>query len=380
MTKLKYIFHNYLFQILIIYLVWRLGLFLVSYIGILYFPVESVPFSDFKVFHQLWTWWDGGILHDIAISGYNDPTNLNNNIRSAFFPLFPFMIRSFVYIVKDYFFAQVLVSALATYGALVYLYKIALLDYSKEIAIRSVIFALIFPFSLFFMAGYTEGLFFFLIISSYYYIRKEKYLLAGSLGLLASLTRFFGIMLLPIFLYEYFKNIKFDFKKVKKNILSLLLVPAGTVIYGLFLQYRFDDFLKFQSAEEAFGRHLNLNFFSTIHKAIDNLISIGLYKSDFILTFFELILPILFMTLSIYIFFKINRGYGLLGILFLLPTFFGSQFMSGNRLVIVIFPIYIFLAKISEKNRIFEYCLIITSTLLLAVFSIAYTHRTIFIG
>ena len=384
MVKFKNIFQkiaqNYLFQILIIYLAWRLGLFLISYIGMLYFPVESVPFRDFKVFNQLWTWWDGGIFHDIAVTGYNDVTNINNNIRSAFFPLFPFAIRSFAFIVKDYFFAQTLVTALATYGALVYLYKITLLDYSKEIALRSIVFALIFPFSFFFMAGYSEGLFFFLILSSYYYIRKEKYLLSGFLGCLASLTRFFGIMLLPIFVYEYLRNIEFDFKKIKTNFISLLLIPAGTIIYGLFLQYRLGDFFKFKVAEEAFGRHLNFNFFSTIHQAISNIASIGLYKSDIVLTFFELILPIIFLILSIYIFFKINKGYGLLGIFFLLPTLLGSQFMSGNRLVIVIFPVYILLAKISDKNKMFEYCLIIISTLLLAMFGIAYTHRVIFVG
>jgi len=372
---------NYYLQILIIYIVWKISLLIISYMGTLYFPIEHFSAPDKHMFPSIWAWWDGGIIHDIAVSGYNDQSNINNPIRTAFFPLYPFLVRFLsIYILKDIFLSQFIVSSLAMYGALIYLYKLVRIDYSKEIALKSVFFTLIFPFSLFFNAGYTESLFLFLLIASYYYFRKESYLPAGIFGFFSSLTRFFGIFLFIVFIYEYLRKINFNIRKIKLNILNFLLIPLGTFTFFLYLQYKFNDFFKTIKVENSFSREINFNVIEVIHKAIDNILSKGIFNRDFILPFFEFTMPLLFLILSIYIFLKINKGYGLLGILFLLPTFLGNQFMSGNRLVIVIFPIYILFAIYSEKNKIFELALAIISISLLSIFSLAYTHQNIFIG
>ncbi|NIP31808.1 MAG: hypothetical protein GTO02_20035, partial [Candidatus Dadabacteria bacterium] len=91
-----------------------------------------------------------------------------------------------------------IVSNIAYGFAVFYLYKLVLLDFEWDDALRTVIYFTIFPTAYFLHAAYTESLFLALTIASFYYARNDKWALCGVIGMLAALTRITGILLLPV--------------------------------------------------------------------------------------------------------------------------------------------------------------------------------------
>ena len=114
---------------------------------------------------------------------------------------------------------------------------------------NSLFYMLVFPASFFSSLVYSEGLFLFLSISSFYYARKRQWAAASALGLLASLTRNFGVIMFIPLLMEYL-NVNFgslipDLRKIKPDIGYLALVPLGLFGFMAYLQLAFGDALLF---------------------------------------------------------------------------------------------------------------------------------------
>lgn len=100
------------------------------------------------------------------------------------------------------------------------------------------------PTAFFFAAMYTESLFLALALGAFTVSRSEwrwKWLCVGLLGLLATLTRFAGGILLPVLLVEYMAQTGWRWRKVRPDLLWLGLVPAGVLLYLGFLWWRFGD-------------------------------------------------------------------------------------------------------------------------------------------
>ncbi len=151
---------------------------------------------------------DGAHYLDIAKNWYIGDASLDASNFMVFFPLYPVLIRL---IAVDLSYnslsaAALIISNICSLIALVYLYKLAKLDYSDGVAQKAVLFLSIFPTAYFLAAPYTEGLFFALTISSLYYARQSKWPLAGVLGFLAALSRIGGLLMLPILLVEYLQQ------------------------------------------------------------------------------------------------------------------------------------------------------------------------------
>jgi hypothetical protein len=100
---------------------------------------------------------------------------------------------------------------------------------------------LMFPTAFFLFAGYTESVFLVFTLSAWLLARHQKWGLAGLTGGLASLTRFSGALLTPIFFWMYFvycmeiQNAKFS--RQIQQVLNCLAKPAGlaTLFPALFV-------------------------------------------------------------------------------------------------------------------------------------------------
>ena len=103
--------------------------------------------------------------------------------------------------------------------------------------------------------GSTEPLFLAMIIASVYYFKQKKYLLAGTLGFLAQLTKSPGILLFVAYLlaivYPKFKelgdhpsNQLFKLAEIKK-ILSISLIPLGLLFVFIFYKIQLNDFFAY---------------------------------------------------------------------------------------------------------------------------------------
>ncbi len=70
-----------------------------------------------------------------------------------------------------------------------------------------------------------------LTIGSFYYARTDRWHLAGSLSLFASLTRIGGLVLFPTLLIEYLYKKQWNIRKINLNILWTSLSLIGFLIY-----------------------------------------------------------------------------------------------------------------------------------------------------
>lgn len=315
-------------------------------------------------FHQEQKWdpislharWDSFWYLDIAQNGYSfngieKPSNI------AFFPLYPALIKATSFLInKNFILAGWILSVIFLFLSLVYLFKFVKKFHPEINPYLPVFLLLIFPNAFFLNAIYTESLFLFLSLATFYYGFKKNFLLAGAFGFLASLTRPTGIFLFIPLIWEYLKNYNFHLIRFfNLKILSIFLIPAGTLSFFLYHYFKFGDFFLFFKISSWWDRSFELNkghflFFS--NSAIVN------FCLDFSF--------IIFIFISIYfIFKKLRVSYGLYALTTIIVALSTGTFMSVGRFILVLFPIYILGASI--KNQYFQQIWIFISILLLGM-------------
>jgi hypothetical protein len=98
-------------------------------------------------------YWDGGWYYAIAEAGYTfDPRS------TAFFPLLPGLLRVFDAIGVGTPTATLLIDTVAAFVAVVALHELVADRHGLRVAWRTVVLFLVFPWSLFLFATYTEAL------------------------------------------------------------------------------------------------------------------------------------------------------------------------------------------------------------------------------
>ncbi len=224
--------------LLMAFMTWRTVLAIVDY-----FAPFFIPLRDQFLGPNGWTNFDGVHYLSIAQSGYFQ-------FQQAFFPLYPLIIRFFrLYTIIPPETSSLIISHLFFMTGLAVFLKLAG-DFNQKTARLALIFLLIFPTSFFFAAAYTESLFFMLAVSAVYAAKQQKWWLAGILGMLASMTRVFGVLLAIIIIGEYLKS---SSQKKWREIGFLALIPLGLVAYMIYLWKNFGDPLVFFHVQPAFG-------------------------------------------------------------------------------------------------------------------------------
>ena len=148
----------------------------------------------------VWNRWDAPHYLFIAQHGYA-PTG-EERLFLVFFPLYPWLVRATAWVVQDTLSAAFLVSGMASVLAVLLLYRLARLDVQEPTARRAALFALVFPTSYFLHIPYTESLFLALVLLAFLAAREGRWPVAGLVGFLASMTRPNGILLLPALAVE----------------------------------------------------------------------------------------------------------------------------------------------------------------------------------
>lgn len=97
-------------------------------------------------------------------------------------------------------------------------------------------------------------------------MRRQKWWLAGILGLFAALTRSAGLLLVIPFLYELWitrdnlttsdQNVSTKFLSMMLRILPLFLIPLGTLLYCFYCWKLFHNPLAFAAVQSHWDRHM----------------------------------------------------------------------------------------------------------------------------
>ncbi len=184
-----------------------------------------------------WVRWDGPHYIDIAKNGYQ--TTREQKLFIVFYPLYPLLINLTTIVLHDFVTSSIAISLFFSFVASIFLFELTLLDFNKRVALLAVWFLNISPTAFFLQASYTESLYLTLSLSTIYYYRKKKYLSASITGILSTMTKINGILLLPLLFLES------KFILSYKKIITCLIILCGFLIYLLINFYYFGDFFYF---------------------------------------------------------------------------------------------------------------------------------------
>ncbi len=288
----------------------------------------------------VWGRWDAVHYLDIATHGYQ-------GTDMAFFPLYPFLIRTIGSLAGSHLIAGLLISNASFFFGLLYLYKLLEHEYDRSVARRAIFYVSIFPTAVFFSAVYTESLFFMLTVASFYYMRAHRWWLAGAIGFFAALTRVEGVLLLVPFLIEWYAQYRSAPKRGLRDLAAGALVPIGLSVYMAYLWVLRADPLYFSHVQIHWNRHFAppwisvFNAFLKIAHATNGQV-VANQSLELAFTFLMIAVLIggLHMLRPSYI------AYMALSVLVPMCT---SSLMSMPRFALVLFPMFAILARWGDR-------------------------------
>lgn len=298
--------------------------------------------------------WDSYWYLDVAQNGYYLKTD-NTLANVVFFPFYPGLIKILGTILAGNFvLAGWLLSILFLFLACVYFYKF-LQEFHPEIDPQlPILLMLVFPTAFFFNVIYTESPFLFLTITTFYYAFRKQLWLAGLFAFLGALTHSNGLFLALPILWEIIRNNGWQ-SAWSKKIMPVFLAPLGTFLFVLYDYWKFEDFMLFFKIQSNWGRSFSINWehFSLFsYPSITNM-SIDIFFAIFI------------STTTILVWRKLSPLYAIFMSCTLFAAFSSGTLMSVGRYSMVMFPLFILLATVKNKN--FQYAWIFASTLFLAL-------------
>jgi hypothetical protein len=231
------------FRALLIFIIFRLFLSVWGVVAISTNPVPETPDETLRPYlgaTQLTISWQGLLLEPwqrfdalrylrLAREGYAHEED------SVFPPLYPLLIRGLGNLWSGghagQLAAALLISNLAGLGLLILLYRVTTAEFGEAYATRTLVYLLLFPTGFFLFAPYTESLFMLLALGSLWAGRNGRFWLAGTLGLLASLTRLTGWVLVIPLLCEWWQQRRDLTARSLANLIAITLPGLGLLLF-----------------------------------------------------------------------------------------------------------------------------------------------------
>jgi len=320
-----------------------------------YYNPSSLVWAERYNPYYLLIRWDSIHYLNIVLQGYTG--------SAVFFPLYPLIVYIFSIFLAPVF-SGFLVSFLCLSVALYFLNKLLEETGHKNIKERTIVLLLFFPTAMFFMLVYTESLFLALVISFFYYLNRRNWLAAALIGFFLTLTRNIGSFCWPIYLTALFIAYKnTEGLRIGKQIVSIIkkkeflysfFIPAGFLAFCTYTYFHSGNLFAFLTDQKNWSGIRSFmwpgetlyNFYKIIF--IDSLDKTGLY------TFLRIVVIeggsfLILLAATIYWIIKKHWPYALYCLLNALLFLCLYPMTSVNRYVVVIFPIFIFLAEITKK-------------------------------
>ena len=313
--------------------------------------------------------WDATWYLEIADHGYDGGAD------TAFFPLYPLLVRLVALPFGSE--AALLVAAYAVSlacfaGALWVLHRLVELEIGRDVAVAAVWLIALFPAAVYFGAPYSESLFLLTSVGAFYAARTGHWAQAGLLAAAASATRSAGLVLLvPLVLLWLDSS-----PRRASGLAWLALAPAGVAAYALYLGIDHGDALAFLDAQEQWLREFAGPFVGIWDGALaawDG--ARQLLSGSRETVYFEraggdpfhvasinlmLFASLVFAAVAVVgSFRRLPLAYGAYALAALaLPLSYPvdpQPLMSLPRFIAVLFPLFIWLALVTEERRITRY-------------------------
>jgi hypothetical protein len=369
----------------LIFAVTRGALFLLAYLSLAVLPLNSdpgvagsagSPWRGFPTNLWLdgWARWDAGWYDHIATHGYVDRAVAPAGQRNlAFYPVYPLAMRLVSLTGLSPLAAGILVSNVAFLAALLLLHRMARARFGAEAASRCILLLSVFPFSFYFSAVYSEGLFLFLAVASLFLGERGHWAGASFCALLCGATRVPGLALAPALGLLYLDRIRFDPRKVRPDVLWLGLSVLGPVLFYAYLHVQFGDpWLAFK-ATRVEGWWQGGFSLKPVERAVRALRSIeNLRTGQFPVVYdLNLLAAALCLGSLVAVFRRQPLAWGVFSLLIVASGVL--QPGGWGRYVLPAFPVFLAWALALESRLAFAGAVVL-STLLLALLTILYTH------
>jgi hypothetical protein len=223
----------------------------------------NLPFDNAM---QAWRQWDANWYLIIAQQGYGPGAPSDGNRIAAFFPLYPVLIRGLDPVLPgNGFVAAMVISAVALFGTLTVLYRLAEHEFDSAVARRFGWYLMIFPTGFFLVAPYPLSLFLLLAVTSVYAMRVGNWWVAGLAGGLAAATRSLGLFLCVPFAIEYLRQHGYRVRRIRWDVVAGVLIPAGLAAFMLHTYLAVGDAFAFSKAQTLWTRGFQLPWESVIN-------------------------------------------------------------------------------------------------------------------
>lgn len=356
-----------------------------------------------------WAHWDGVWFVRIAADGY--PAH---PFSPAFFPLYPLLVRAAAVLTGgNYVIAGLLVSLGCYAAAMVVLFRLARELLGPRAALWTVVFISVFPTALFFQAVYSESLFLLLTLLAISWARGGRWAPACAAGMLATLTRSTGLLLLvplAVLWWEQRRGLPVRLpggparasgpgpaplaaagdapgagtalparRPSAASAAWLLLVPAGLGLYMAYLELQFRDPLIFSLVQGNWGRRFGVPLatvwsgatdfaaalWSFVAHGLGNVLvhtSSGGLNSDSVANVLEFLALVAAVLALVACWRRLPAAYTLFALAALLfPLLYPATerpLSSLPRFVVVIFPLFMGAAAVLSSHKVWRWVLV----------------------
>ena len=255
-------------------LVTRIALFLMVWLSLravprlpLYpaqLPDSFLPDSPFL---DGWARWDTSHYVAIAELGYGAAESPSANGGYGFLPVWPLLLRAagslpgLAGTSATYATAGVVLANLFFGLAIVLFVMLSRRHFSRPATYSAAMLFCLMPFSFFFSSAYSESLFVSICLGALLLADGGRWLPAGALGALASLTRIAGLALAPALLYGAYRDGVRGWRLAATGLLPL----AGFALWSAYTAWKVDDpFAYFNSQAEWGGWEEHVRFYAEL--------------------------------------------------------------------------------------------------------------------
>lgn len=323
-----------------------------------------------------WQRWDSWHYQSVATQGYPQ-----GSLEVAFFPLYPLLIRiTSIPALGAIPVAALLVSTVAAVFGLWMLHRLLCTDLGDAMADRTLLYVGLAPMALFLIAPYTEALFLALSVAAFLALRSRRLAVAGLLIAAATLTRPQGILLLLPAAVEVAPPLLAALRQRHRppiGVGHLLLgtLPVVVLVAWVAVAARMAGLTPFAAEERGWGGHLAWPWDGLVHGLTTTAIYPGPLINSAAVFGWMCLLGLLVRHRQ-----RVPASYIAYAAVSLLPIVireegFGNPWASAPRFALVVFPLGVAVALLTESRPRLHRVAVGLSALLAAASLVTFTHN-----
>jgi hypothetical protein len=353
--------------ILPVYLITRLGVLVIGFLAVVLIGYESnVPWRVYRnELLNLPARFDAGWYLGIAATGYQwNPNSPAGQQNIVFFPAYPMLVRyGSLLLARQTIWAGVLISWVAFFAALVYVYRLCRERMSPDQSAAAVTFLAAYPFAFFYSTAYTESLFLLAMAGACYHFGRDQLWQAGGWGLLAGLTRPNGALLSVVLALMLLARIRGEgwpgwssvpWSRYADRLAVAALPGLGMIAYSTFIYFLTGDPLQWSKQQIGWGRSYR-SLDTLVTDRVDYITDRGLYEYASTQTVDMLYAAaVVFVLVSVWpVFRRFGVAMAALIVLNVLPPLVSGGLLSMGRMTSVLFPTFMWLgAAVPPGHRL----------------------------